>query len=63
MMEYIYTPDTPPIGGYSQGVVANVFLYTSGMGPLGPKTGKVVNGDIAVQTRPVFNNLAAILKV
>ncbi len=64
MIEHIYTPDAPPpIGGYSQGVVANGFLYTCGMGPLDPKTGKVVNGDISVQTRQVFNNLSAILKV
>jgi 2-iminobutanoate/2-iminopropanoate deaminase len=64
MLEHIYTADAPTTtGGYSQGVVANGFLFTCGMGPLDPKTGKVVNGYICVQTRQVFNNLSAILKV
>ena len=51
-----------PGGSYSHGVIANGFLYTCGMGPIDPATGKVVEGDITVQTRQVLKNLEAILK-
>jgi 2-iminobutanoate/2-iminopropanoate deaminase len=51
-----------PGGSYSHGVVANGFLYTCGMGPIDPVSGKVVEGDIIVQTRQVLKNLEAILK-
>ena len=50
------------IGPYVQGVVANGFLYTAGQIPLDPKTMKLVEGDITVQTTRVFDNLEAILK-
>ncbi len=51
-----------PGGSYSHGVVAHGFLYTCGMGPIDPVSGKVVEGDIIVQTRQVLKNLEAILK-
>jgi reactive intermediate/imine deaminase len=51
-----------PGGSYSHGVIANGFLYTCGMGPIDPASGKVVEGDITVQTRQVLRNLEAILK-
>jgi 2-iminobutanoate/2-iminopropanoate deaminase len=50
------------IGPYSQGVIANGFLYTAGQIPLSPQTMKLVEGDIVVQTNRVFDNLEAILK-
>jgi 2-iminobutanoate/2-iminopropanoate deaminase len=34
----------------------------SGQVPLDPATGEIVSGDIAAQTRRVFENLAAVLK-
>lgn len=50
-----------PAGSYSQGVIANGFLFTCGMGPMNPLTGAVVDGDITVQTRQVLRNLSALL--
>jgi 2-iminobutanoate/2-iminopropanoate deaminase len=50
-----------PAGAYSQGLVVGDFVYTAGMGPIDPETGKVVGDDVAEQTRQVFKNLAAIL--
>ena len=40
-VEHIQAKDAPaPGGSYSHGVVANGFLYTCGMGPVDPATGK-----------------------
>ena len=50
-----------PGGSYSHGVVANDFLYTCGMGPIDPETGKIVSGGVAEQTRQTLRNLQAIL--
>lgn len=50
------------IGPYAQGVLARGFLFTAGQVPLDPATMKLVEGDIAVQTHRVFDNLEAILK-
>jgi 2-iminobutanoate/2-iminopropanoate deaminase len=50
------------IGPYAQGIVAGGFLYTAGQIPLDPATTKLVEGDVAVQTSRVFDNLEAILK-
>ena len=49
------------IGPYSQGVIANGFLFTAGQIPLDPATGQVVGGNVAAQTEQVFRNLAAVL--
>ena len=50
------------IGPYAQGVVAGGFLFTAGQVPFDPDTMKIVEGDIAVQTARVLDNLAAVLK-
>jgi 2-iminobutanoate/2-iminopropanoate deaminase len=50
------------VGPYSQGVRAGHFLYTAGQIALDPATGKMVEGDVAAQTRQVMGNLQAILK-
>ena len=50
------------IGPYSQAVIAGRSVYTSGQIPLDPATGQLVEGDIATQTRRVFDNLAAVCK-
>lgn len=48
------------IGPYSQAVRAGNTVYFSGQIPLDPATGALVDGDIAAQTRQVFDNLAAV---
>ena len=49
------------IGPYAQGIVAGGFLFTAGQVGLDPATMKLVEGDVAVQTRRVFDNLEAVL--
>jgi 2-iminobutanoate/2-iminopropanoate deaminase len=59
----ISSPDAPKaIGPYSQAVRAGQLLFVSGQVPLDPATGQIVAGDIAAQTRRVFDNLGAVLK-
>jgi 2-iminobutanoate/2-iminopropanoate deaminase len=58
----VQTPQAPAaIGPYSQGIVANGFLFTAGQIALDPATGQIVEGDVVAQTRRVLANLAAIL--
>jgi len=49
------------IGPYSQAIKANGFVFTAGQIPIDPETRQLVQGDIAVQTERVMQNLAAIL--
>ena len=63
MKQGVSSPDAPKaIGPYSQAVRAGQLLFVSGQVPLDPSTGQLVNGDIAAQTRRVFDNLGAVLK-
>ena len=63
MKEIISTSEAPgAIGPYSQAVRTGNFLFCSGQIPLDPKSGQIVSGDIAAQTRRVLDNIAAILK-
>jgi 2-iminobutanoate/2-iminopropanoate deaminase len=63
MKQAISSPGAPKaIGPYSQAVRAGQLLFVSGQVPLDPATGQMVEGDIAAQTRRVFDNLAAVLK-
>jgi 2-iminobutanoate/2-iminopropanoate deaminase len=50
------------IGPYSQGVRAGELLFTSGQIPLDPRSGELVTGDAAAQTRQVMENLRAVLE-
>jgi 2-iminobutanoate/2-iminopropanoate deaminase len=60
--EIISTERAPQaIGPYSQGVRAGGFIFFSGQIPLDPATGSLVEGDIAVQTERVMENIAAML--
>ena len=64
MKQAVSTPDAPKaIGPYSQAVRAGQLLFVSGQVPLDPATGQIVTGDIAAQTRRVFDNLGAVLDV
>jgi 2-iminobutanoate/2-iminopropanoate deaminase len=49
------------IGPYSQGIVANGFLFTAGQIPLDPAVGKIVEGGIVEQTERVMKNLQEVL--
>jgi 2-iminobutanoate/2-iminopropanoate deaminase len=58
----ISTPNAPQaIGPYSQGIVANGFLFTAGQIALDPASGQVIEGDVVAQARRVLANLEAIL--
>jgi 2-iminobutanoate/2-iminopropanoate deaminase len=60
--EAISTPSAPAaIGPYSQAVRSGNLVFLSGQIPLDPETGKIVEGDAAVQTARVLQNLSAIL--
>ena len=50
------------IGPYSQAIRAGSLLFVSGQVPIDPATGNLVEGDIAAQTRRVFDNIGAILE-
>lgn len=62
-LHIVATPHAPQaIGPYSQGVIANGFLYTAGQIALDPATMNLVPGDVKAQTARVFQNLRAILE-
>jgi reactive intermediate/imine deaminase len=48
------------IGPYSQAVRCGDTVFLSGQIPLDPATGQLVEGDITVQARRVFENLQAV---
>jgi 2-iminobutanoate/2-iminopropanoate deaminase len=50
------------IGPYSQGIIANGFLFTAGQIPLDAVAGKIVDGGIVEQTDQVMRNLQEVLK-
>jgi 2-iminobutanoate/2-iminopropanoate deaminase len=50
-----------PLAPYSQAIIANGFVFISGQGPIEPKSGKIVLGDIKDQTRLVLENIRTIL--
>jgi 2-iminobutanoate/2-iminopropanoate deaminase len=51
-----------PKGPYSPAVKAGGFVFVSGQGPVDPRTGEVLRGDIKAQTELVLNNVRAILE-
>jgi 2-iminobutanoate/2-iminopropanoate deaminase len=64
-MKKIFSTSKAPaaIGPYSQAVEMRHTLYISGQIPINPETGKLVEGDITIQTEQVLKNIAAILDV
>jgi len=50
------------IGPYSQAVISNNLVFTSGQIPLVPSSGDVKEGDITVQSEQVLENLKAVLE-
>jgi 2-iminobutanoate/2-iminopropanoate deaminase len=62
MKKEVKTDKAPQaIGPYSQGIIANGFLYCAGQIPINPEAGGLVSGSIEDQTRQVFKNISAIL--
>jgi 2-iminobutanoate/2-iminopropanoate deaminase len=63
MKKVVRTTEGPaPQAPYSQAIIANGLVFVSGQGPINPKTGKIILGDIKDQTRLVLDNVATILK-
>ena len=61
-MNVISTPNAPcAIGPYSQAIVANGMVFTSGQIALRPD-GTFLEGDVEAQTTQVLENLQAVLK-
>jgi len=59
----VHTDDAPAaIGPYSQAVVYGGLVYTAGQIPLDPRSGEMMEGSVAEQTRKVFDNLRAVLE-
>ncbi len=59
--EIINTDKAPQaIGTYSQAIKVGTTVYMSGQIPLVPETMEMVEGDISVNIRRVFDNLKAV---
>ena len=61
-MKVIHTDAAPAaIGPYSQAMLLDGVLYTSGQIPIDPATGDLVGESVTEQTRQVAKNLLAVL--
>ena len=62
-MKTIETKSAPAaIGPYSQAILANGFLYTSGQIPLNPETGAIEGQTIEAHAEQAIKNLGEIIK-
>jgi 2-iminobutanoate/2-iminopropanoate deaminase len=62
-VKHVKTQHAPSaIGPYSQGVMANGFLYTAGQIALDPASGEITETDIVAQTERVMSNLNGVLE-
>ncbi|GFI02556.1 MAG: RidA family protein [Lachnospiraceae bacterium] len=63
MLTKVSTTKAPAaIGPYSQGIIANGFLFASGQIPIIPENGDIAKGDISVQAKQVMENVGEILR-
>ena len=63
MKKIIETSNAPaPIGPYSQAILFDDTLYTSGQIAINPQSGELISGDIKKETEQVMNNIGAVLK-
>lgn len=61
-MRIIHTEQAPAaIGPYSQAVILNDVLFTSGQIPVDPATGEIAGDTIETQAEQVMKNLGAVL--
>ncbi|HAP79439.1 MAG TPA: regulator [Ruminococcus sp.] len=62
-MKKIYTDKAPEVvGPYSQAIVCNGLVYTSGQIAINPETNTVEADDIKGQTEQIMKNLGEVLK-
>lgn len=62
MIKNVQTPNAPAaIGPYSQAMIANGMVFTSGQIALTP-SGEMVDGDVSAQCTQVISNLKAVLE-
>ncbi len=62
-IEKIYTNKAPEaVGPYSQAVVYNGLVYTSGQIAINPETNSIEADDIKGQTEQIMKNLGEVLK-
>lgn len=64
MQRRFIATDTAPraVGPYSQAVIVDRLVFTSGQVAMDPISGRLVRGDIRVQTQRVMENLKAVLE-
>ena len=63
MVKHIFTDKAPAaIGPYSQGIIANGFLFASGQIAIDPATGEINGTDIVTQAEQVMKNVGALLE-
>ncbi len=63
MKTIISTPKAPEaIGPYSQAVLVNGMLFTSGVIPIDPETNTLVEGDVEVQAKQAIGNLKNLIE-
>lgn len=63
MKTIISTAKAPAaIGPYSQAVLVNGILFTSGVIPIDPETNTLVQGDVEVQARQAIGNLKNLIE-
>ena len=63
MIKVINTQKAPAaIGPYSQAMILDDVLFTSGQIPIDPVTGEIAGEDIKSQAEQVMKNIAAILE-
>ena len=62
-MKVVYTDKAPAaIGPYSQAMILNGVLFSSGQIPVDPATGEISGDTIEVQAEQVMKNLGEVLK-
>lgn len=62
-MKVVYTDKAPAaIGPYSQAIIMNGILFTSGQIPVDPATGEISGDTIEAQAEQVMKNLGEVLK-
>lgn len=63
MQQVIKTDKAPgAIGPYSQAIEVNGMVYTSGVIPIVPATGQLVEGGVEEQARQAIGNLMALVE-